>query len=174
MLALAGFAEFEIGAAADDVGAMLDEVLDGRDEAEFARLAVDDREIDDAEADLQLRLLEEIVQDDFGLFTALEFEDDAHAVAIALVADFRNAFDLLFVDQGGGVFDEPRFVDLVGNFGDDDLLAIAFLHVFDLCLARMRRLPRPVRKASRIPWRPRMKPPVGKSGPWTNSMILSS
>ena len=56
VLALARFAQFVIGAAADHIDAMLDEVFDGRDQAQLARLAVDDGEIDDAEADLQLRV----------------------------------------------------------------------------------------------------------------------
>ena len=99
VLAVARFAQFEIGTAANDIDAMLDEVFDGADEAEFARLAVDDREIDDAEADLELSLLIEVVQDDIGLFAPLQFEDDAHAVAIALIANFRNAFNFLFVNQ---------------------------------------------------------------------------
>ena len=56
VLALARFAQFEIGAAAHHIDAMLDEVLDRRDQAQLARLAIDDREIDDAEADLKLRV----------------------------------------------------------------------------------------------------------------------
>ena len=131
VLALAGFAQFVIGAAAHHIDAMLDEVLDGRDQAQLARLAVDDREIDDAEADLQLRLLVQVIENDVGLLAALQLEDDAHAVAVALVADFRNAFDLLFVHQRGGVFDEARFVDLIRNLGDDDVLAIALPHGLD-------------------------------------------
>ena len=55
---------------------------------------------------LQLRVLVEVVENDFGLFAALQFEDDAHAVAIALVANFGDAFDLLVVDERGDVLDE--------------------------------------------------------------------
>ncbi len=39
--------------------------------------------------------------------------------------------------------------------------------------ARMRIEPRPVRYASIVPDRPRMSAPVGKSGPFTNSMRSS-
>ena len=101
------------------------------DQAQFARLAVDDRKIDDAETDLKLRLFVEVVENDFGLLAALQFEDDAHAVAIALIADLRNAFDLLLVDQRRGVLDQARLVDLVRNLGDDDVLAIALAHGLD-------------------------------------------
>ena len=41
-------------------------------------------------------------------------------------------------------------------------------------LARSFSWPRPVVKASRMPCRPRMKPPVGKSGPGTISRIFAS
>ena len=101
MLALARFAQHVIGAPAHHIDAVLDEVLDGVDQAQFARLAVDDREIDDAEADLKLRLLIEIVEHHLGLLAALQFVNDAQAVAIAVVDDVRDAFDLLFVDQRG-------------------------------------------------------------------------
>ena len=89
---------------------------------ELAGLAVDDRQHDDAEADLQLRVLVQVVEHDLGLFAALQFEHDAHAVAVALVADVADAFDLLLVDQRGVCFDQPRLVDLVRDLGDDDLL----------------------------------------------------
>ena len=41
-------------------------------------------------------------------------------------------------------------------------------------LARTTRLPRPVSNAERMPARPRMMPPVGKSGPGTIFMRSSS
>ena len=43
--------------------------------------------------DLQLRVLVQVVEDDFGLLAALQLEHDAHAVAVALVADVGDAFD---------------------------------------------------------------------------------
>ena len=99
MLALAGFAQLVIGAAPHHVHAVVDEALDAIDQAQFARLAIDDRQHDDAKAGLQLGLLVQIVENDLGLLAALQFEHDAHAVAVALVADFGDAFELLVVDQ---------------------------------------------------------------------------
>ena len=106
MLAVARLAQLVFGAAADHIHAVVDEELDAVDQAEFARLAVDDGQHDDAEADLQLRVLVEVVEHDFGLLAALQLEDDAHAVAVALVADVGDALDLLVVDQRGGVLDQ--------------------------------------------------------------------
>ena len=124
MLALARLAQFELGAPADHFDAVIDEELDAIDQAELAGLPVDDGQHDDAEAGLELGVLVEVVEHHLGLFAALEFEDDAHAVAVAFVADIADAFELLFVDQGGCGFDEARLVDLVGNLGDHDLLAV--------------------------------------------------
>ncbi len=124
VVTVARLPQFEIGAAAHDIDAVFDEVLDGLQQAEFARLAVDDGEVDDAEADLQLGVFVEVIEDDLGLFAALQLENDAHAVAVAFIADLGNAFDPLLVDQRGGVFDQTRFIDLIRNFLDDDALAV--------------------------------------------------
>ena len=124
VLALACLAQFELGAPADHFDAVIDEVLDAIDQAQLARLPVDDGQHDDAEADLKLGVLVEVVEHHLGLFAALELEDDAHAVAVALVAYVADAVDLLFVDQRGSGLDEARLVHLVGNLGDDDLLAV--------------------------------------------------
>ena len=50
----------------------------------------------DAEARLQRGVAIELVQDDVGLGVALQFDDDAHAVAVALVAQLGDALDQSF------------------------------------------------------------------------------
>src|ERR1019366_9766476 len=47
-------------------------------------------------------------------------DDDAHAGAVALVAHFGDAFDLLGADQFGDALQETLLVNLIGNFVDDD------------------------------------------------------
>src|ERR1700728_1906604 len=103
---------------------MIDKTLQYVGQAQFARLPVDDGQHDDAEVDLELGVLVEIVEDDFGLLAALQLEDDAHAVAVAFVANLGDALDLLVVYQAGGGFNETRFVDLVRDLGDDDRFAV--------------------------------------------------
>ena len=76
-------------------------------------------------------MLVEVVQDDFRHFAALQLDDDAHALAIGLVAKIGNAFDGLFADQLGDLLDQPRLVHLVGNLGDDDRLLVALLRLLD-------------------------------------------
>ena len=69
-------------------------------------------------------MLEEVVEDDLRFFAALDFDDDAHAVAVGFVAHVGDAFDLLVLHQFGDALDQARLVHLVGNFGDDDVLAV--------------------------------------------------
>ncbi len=104
--------------------AVFDEELDHRDQAQLARLAGDDGEQDHAEGFLHLGMLEEIVENELGLFAALQFDDDAHAFAGGFVAHVGDAFDFLGLDKFGDAFDEARLVDLIRDFGDDDIFAV--------------------------------------------------
>ena len=67
VLALAGLAQQEDGAALHDVDAVIDEGADGLVEAELARLAVEHGQEDHGEAFLQLGVLVELVEDDLRL-----------------------------------------------------------------------------------------------------------
>ena len=91
MFALAGFAQLVLRAAADHVHAMVDEELQELEQSELARLAGDDGEQDHSVGLLHLRHLEKLVEDDFRLFVALHFDDDAHAVAVAFIANVGDA-----------------------------------------------------------------------------------
>src|SRR5580704_3203444 len=109
---------------------MIDEVLDCLNQAHFLGLIVDDRQEDHAETFLHGSVLVELIEHDLGFGAALQFDDNAHAVAIAFIANIRNVFDDLVVDQRSDALDEPGFVDLVRNFGDDDGFAV-FVELFD-------------------------------------------
>ena len=122
-----GLAQLELGAAADDLAAELDEVLDDLDERQHLRPAADDRQHDDAERRLQLRVLVEVVQHDLRHFAALQLDDDAHAVAVGLVAQIGDAFDRLLAHQLGDLLEQPLLVDLVRDLGDDDRDLVALL-----------------------------------------------
>ena len=132
MLAFAGFAQVVLRAAADNVNAVRDEKIQQLNQPKLARLAADDGEQDHAEGFLHLRHLEKLVEDDFRFFVALHFDDDAHSVAVAFVANVGDAFDFLVVDQLSDVLDEIFLVHLIRQFGDDDVLAI-FAALFDGC-----------------------------------------
>ena len=134
VLAVAGLVEEEGGAAADDVDAVVDEGVDGLVERELLGLAVVDGQEDHGEALLHLGVLVELVEDDLVLGAALEVDDDAHAVAVGLVAESSgDVVDDVVVDELGDALDELGLVDLVGDLGDDDGLAAAG-DVFDAAL----------------------------------------
>jgi hypothetical protein len=75
---------------------VLDEVLERLLEVEDGGApAVGDRQVDDAERRLQIGQAVELVQDDLGEDVLLELDDDAHALAVALVAHLGDALDAL-------------------------------------------------------------------------------
>ena len=117
-VAVAGLVEQEGGAAADDVDAMLEEGVDRVGEWELFGLVVVHGQEDHAEAFLHAGVLVELVEDDFVLGAAFELDDDAHAVAVALVADVGDVVDDFFGDELGDALDEVGLVDLVGDLGE--------------------------------------------------------
>src|SRR5467141_2749747 len=130
VLALFRFLQLENRAAADYIDAVLDEELDHRDQAQFARLPGNDGEQDHAERFLHLRIFEKIVQNELRFFAALQLDDDAHAFARGFITHVGNAFELFRLHQFGNALDQPRFVHLVRNLGDDDAFAV-FSGLFD-------------------------------------------
>ena len=87
---------------------------------------------------LQRRLFEEVVEHDRRVGIALELDDHAHAVPVALVAEIGDALEFLVVDHGGDFLQQRRLVDLVGQLGDNDggaglrvFLVLFFLEVGD-------------------------------------------
>jgi hypothetical protein len=130
---IARLRKVENGTARDDFAAMPDERFQHLLQAEELRLAVDERDHVDAEHRLERRLREQVVQDDFGDFTALQLDDDAHAVLVGLVAQLRDAVDFLVTDEVGNALEQARLVHLVWQLGDDDRLAAADLvDVFEI------------------------------------------
>ena len=74
--------------------------------------------------DLQRREAVELVQHHVGHGVALQLDDDAHALAVGLVANVGDAFDLLLAHQLGDLLDHRRLVHLIGDLGDDERLAL--------------------------------------------------
>src|SRR5436853_82060 len=115
-----GFPELEARSSGHDLPPMLDEDIKSVDKIQRSRLAVYDREIDDAEALLHRREFVEIIEHDVGYGIALQFQDDPHAFSIRFIAQVRNAFEFLIVDKLGDALEEPGFIDLVWDLGDYD------------------------------------------------------
>ena len=129
-----------IRAAAYDIQPVIDKVTNAVNQTQLARLPVDNGQHDDAEADLKLRVLIEIVENDLCLLAALQLENNSQAVTVAFVADIRNAFNFFIVQQRRSMLDQPGFVHLVGNFRNDDLLAV-FTHALDRGASAQLQLP---------------------------------
>ncbi len=101
-------------------------------ERHYLRLVVDDRQQDDAESGLHLSHLVQRVQDDLRHRITLHLDHDADALAVRLVAQIGNPFNLFLADQLGDAFNQPCFVDLVRNLRDDDRLPLALRVRLDL------------------------------------------
>src|SRR5260221_4893811 len=124
MRALARLAEQEHGAPGDHLLAEGDEGGEDVAQAHQLRPAAVECQHVDAEAGLQRRMAEELVQHDVGRSVALQLDDDAHALAVALVAQVGDALDQLLAHAFGDALDHARLVDLIGNLGDDDGFAL--------------------------------------------------
>ena len=105
------------------------EIVDERiAQRQHLRRVVDDGEHIDRKGVLQLRILEEPVQNDVGVGRLRQLDNDAHAEPVRLVADGGDALDALFLDQIADGFAELGFVDHIGDLGDDNAaLSVRFL-----------------------------------------------
>ena len=110
--------------AGDDVLLMLQVVIEHLSEREHLRLAVHQRQHDRAEDVLHLRMLVEVIEHHSGVHVALELDDDAHALAVALVADVADAVQTLVVHQLRDLGNQRSLVDHVRDLGDDDALTV--------------------------------------------------
>ena len=126
-----GLSQLELGPATDNLAPEVDEDLDEFENIEDLRAATNDGQHDDAEARLQRRVLVEIVQHDVRQFAALQLDDDAHAIAVGLVAKVGNALDHLLANQVRDALDQLGLVDLVRDLREDDRRPVALLAGLD-------------------------------------------
>ncbi len=94
-----GLAQLVARPARDDVAPVGDEGLERLLEVEDRGPPLRDGEVDDAERRLQIGLPVELVDDDLGDDVLLQLDDEADAVAVALVADLGDAVDLLLAHE---------------------------------------------------------------------------
>ena len=124
MGAIAGLVEQEFGAAGDHLLAEGDEHRQEVLQVHHLRPAGIERQHVGGEIGLQRRESIELVQHHFRHGVALEFDDDAKAVAVGFVAQGGDTLDLLLAHQFGDTLDHGGLVHLVGNFRDDDGFAV--------------------------------------------------
>jgi len=114
----------------NDIDPVINKKLDRLNKSKLFRLSIYDSQKDHAETFLHRGVLEKLVEYDLRFAATLELDHDAHAVAIAFVANIRNIVDDLLVHQLRDAFDQPRFVHLIRNFSYDNSLPI-FIESFD-------------------------------------------
>ena len=124
VLAVAGFVQQIRSPPPHHVDPMIDEVLDRLDQPHFLRLPVDHGQQDHAEAFLHRRMLEELIEYDLGLGSALQFDHDAHAIAIALVANIGDIVDRLLIHQISDALNQARLIHLIRNLCNNDRLLV--------------------------------------------------
>ena len=119
--ALLGLAQPVARPAGHDVGAVLEEDLEQLLEAERPRLAVDERDVVDAEGLLQRRQAVELAEDGLRVEAGLDLEDQLGAErAVGEVLDVGDALQLLAVDELLHLGDDPLGADAVRQLGDGD------------------------------------------------------
>jgi hypothetical protein len=121
---LLGLAEQVGRAPADHLVAVVDVEPDELPEPQRPRLAVHQRDVDDAEGLLQRGVLVELVLDDRRVGALLELDDDPRAgVPPRLVADIADVLEPLVLDRVDDLLDQRVLHEAVGDAVDDELLA---------------------------------------------------
>ncbi len=163
-------AQVEDRAAGDDFATMADERVEDLAQRQRARLAIDQRDHVDAERDLQLGLLEQVVEQHVGRRVAAHFDDDAQAVLVGLVAQRPRCPRCFFSLTSSAIFSISRALFTWNGSSVTMIVSRPLSSVSISALARTRMRPRPVLYASTMPEAPLMMPAVGKSGPGTMRM----
>ncbi len=122
MLAVLRPLQLELGAPHDHDVAVLDEVEQDFLEVQLLRHAVDQGEHDGAEGGLHLRVGVQLVQHDHGDDIALQLDDEPDPLAVGLVPDIRDPFELLREHQVADLLVHALGTHLVGELADDDVL----------------------------------------------------
>ena len=112
---------------------MNDVVMKNFLQREDARHAVDQSKHDNTEANLQLRVLEQLVNDNLRKGVLLQIDDDVDAMAVSTVVNVADLGKFLVTNKLTKLLEELLAVDLIRNLLDDDLAA-AVLLLFDLIL----------------------------------------
>ena len=81
----------------------------------------------DTKARLQRRITIKLAQHDLEISIALQLNNDTYAVTVGFVTQIRNTFDALIAHRLRDLLHQARFVDLIGDFGNDDSALVILL-----------------------------------------------
>ena len=122
--ALLAAREPEAAAAGDDLDAVVEVDLQQLLEPERLRLALDERDVVDAERVLERRQPVELLEHRLRVEAGLDADDESQAVvAVGQVGDVGDAGELLGLHRVLDLLDHPLGADQVGQLGDDEARA---------------------------------------------------
>ncbi len=130
---LFGGRQVELGPPPDDAVPVLNVMEYHIPERKQGGPVVYERQIDDSEGGLQICLLEKVLQDHIDDGVPVQLDHYAHAVPVGLVAEVRNALDVLVLDAIRDVLHQDRLVDLVRELVDY-YAGLAVGHLLDVGL----------------------------------------
>ena len=120
-----------LAAPLHDLQAVVQVHPQGLFQAQQARLPVHQRQQDHAEGALHGGVPVQAAQGGLGIGVLAQLDDDAHPLPVRLVAQVRDAVQLLLAHQLGDALDEGGLVGHVRQLGDDDAAAAA-LHLLQV------------------------------------------
>ena len=82
--------------------------------------------------DLQIRILEQVVQDQICIGIFLQLNRNAKTISVRLIPNFCDTSHLVVNTDIVDLLDQNSLVNLIRDFGDNDLLLTAF-ELLDLC-----------------------------------------
>ena len=129
--ALPGAGQFVLAAPPDDDLPVFQVGQQRLLERQQARLAVHQRQHDEAEGALHWGEPEDVGENLLRLDGAGQFDHQPHAPPVRFIAQVGEALDATVAHQLGDALDEAALVDLVGQFGDDDAVA-GTAHLLDV------------------------------------------
>jgi len=121
---------------------MLHKHLQQAFERQHARLAIHQRQHDDAIGAFHGGVLVERRQHRARVVILADIDHDAHSAPVAFVADVGDAYNLFVTRQFSDALNQGGLVHFVGQLGDDDV-RLAALAFFDVCFGLYRDLAAP-------------------------------
>ena len=131
MGAFFGFVQLEQTAAGDDNLAVFKVKLQCAFERQHARFVIYQGQQLHAIGRLERRVFVQLIQHFAGLGTAFQLNHNAHAAPVGFIAHVRDGINAAFAGQFRNAFNQAGFIELVGDFSDDDREAPAaqFFHL---------------------------------------------
>ena len=120
MLALSCFSQLKFSTAPDHLALESDIMFQAFFQGQDFRLAIDQRQHNHADRFLHLGVAVKLVEHYLGICVPLQVDHEIHPVPVRMVLEVGNPFNLpvFYVFRNG--FNQPGFIDHIGQLGHDD------------------------------------------------------